>query len=79
MPDESTSRDGEELAVLFRTLWPDGTDWAHVARDDAAWAAFWQPFATLLAPEFVYEDDYLPDYVGETYRGLDGLRRASTG
>jgi hypothetical protein len=33
----------------------------------------------LLAPEFVYEDDVLPDHAGETYRGLDGLRRAWTG
>lgn len=27
-------------------------------------------------PEFVFEDDLLPDHAGETYRGLDGLRRA---
>ncbi len=79
MSEEFTPPDQEELAALFRTTFPDGTDWAHVARDDAAWAAFWQPLAPSLAPDFVYEDNYIPDHVGETYRGLDGMRRASTG
>ena len=27
-------------------------------------------------PEVLYEDDALPDHVGETYRGHDGIRRA---
>ena len=71
--------DEEELAVLFRAGFPDGTDIARVVRDDAMWAAFSQPFAALLDPEFVYEDNYLPDHVGETYRGLDGWRRAWIG
>jgi ketosteroid isomerase-like protein len=31
---------------------------------------------TLMDPEVVYEDDSLPDHVGETYVGHDGLRRA---
>ena len=79
MPDESTPPDQKELAARFRTIFGDGTDIAHVARDDAAWAAFSQLFAAVLAPDFVYEDNYLPDHVGETYRGLDGLRRAWTG
>ncbi len=79
MPDEPMTPEEEELAGLFRTLFPDGTDWAHLARDDAAWAAFSHTVAALLAPEFVYEDDYLPDHVGESYRGIDGLRRAWTG
>jgi hypothetical protein len=48
-------------------------------RDDAAWTAFSRTFATLRAPEFAYEDNILPDHAGETYRGLDGMRRASTG
>ena len=51
----------EEVAAAFRTTLPDGTDWAHVARDDAAWTAFSQAFATLLAPDFAYEDKILPD------------------
>ena len=79
MSEGSTTPDREELAALFRTTFPDGTDWAHLTRDDDAWAAFWQPFVPSLAPDFVYEDNYIPDHVGETYRGLDGLRRASTG
>ncbi len=40
MSDESTTSDEEELAAAFRMGFPDGTDWAHVVRDDAAWAAF---------------------------------------
>lgn len=79
MSDESTTPDQEELAAAFRTIWPDGTDWVQMVRDDAAWASFSQGFAASLAPDFVYEDDYLPDHVGERYRGLDGLRRASRG
>lgn len=75
MADDSTTPDEEELATAFRAVWRDGTDWVHVVRDDAAWAAFWQPFAPLLAPEFLSEDNYLPDHVGETYRGIDGVRR----
>jgi ketosteroid isomerase-like protein len=77
MSDESMTPDQEELAAAFRTIFPDGTDWAHVVRDDAAWAAFSQPLAAVVAPEFVYEDDVLPDHAGEMYHGLDGLRRAS--
>ena len=29
-----------------------------------------------LDPEVVYEDEILPDHVGETYRGADGFRKA---
>jgi ketosteroid isomerase-like protein len=31
---------------------------------------------SLFDPEIVYEDDTLPDHVGETYHGHEGLRRA---
>ena len=31
---------------------------------------------TLIDPEVVYVDDALPDHVGETYIGHNGLRRA---
>ena len=76
MSDESMTPDQEELAAAFRTVFPDGTDWAHLVRDDAAWAAFSRTIATLIAPDYAYEDDILPDHVGETYHGLDGQRRA---
>jgi ketosteroid isomerase-like protein len=33
--------------------------------------------ADLLDPEVAYEDTILPDHVGETYRGPDGVRRAT--
>jgi ketosteroid isomerase-like protein len=79
MSDESMTPAQEELAAALRMVFPDGTDWAHVVRDDAAWEAFSQPLAAVVAPEFVYEDDVLPDHAGETYRGLDGMRRASAG
>lgn len=75
--DEPTTPDEEELAAAFRAVWPDGTDWAHVVRNDVVWAAFSQPLAALVAPDFAYEDNVLPDHAGETYRGVDGLRRAS--
>lgn len=77
MSDESMTPDQEGLAAAFRTTMPDGTDWAHVVRDDAAWETFSRPLAAVVAPEFVYEDEVLPDHAGETYHGLDGLRRAS--
>ena len=79
MSEESTTPDLEELEAAFRTILPDGTDWARVVRDDAAWAAYSQTCAALVAPDFIYEDSALPDHAGETYRGLDGLRRAATG
>jgi len=31
---------------------------------------------SFLDPEIVYEDEILPDHVGETYRGRDGFRKA---
>ena len=31
---------------------------------------------SMLDPEVVYEDDFVPDHAGETYHGHDGLRRA---
>ncbi len=76
MSEESTTPNPAELAALFRAAIPDGTDMAHVARDDAAWATYSQTFATLLAPDFVYEDNEMPDHVGETYRGTEGFRTA---
>ena len=56
-----------------------GSDVARIPRDDVVWAAYSRASAPVYAPEFAYEDDFLPDHVGETYRGLDGLRRAWTG
>lgn len=79
MADGSATPSELELADLFRATFPDGTDWAQVVRDDAAWAAFTQPFTAVIAPDFIYEDSVMPDHAGETYRGLDGLRRASLG
>jgi len=76
MAEESTTPDPEELAALFRTVLPDGTDVAHLVRDNAAWAAYSQAFAPLLTPDFVYEDSEMPDHLGETYRGIEGFRRA---
>lgn len=32
---------------------------------------------SLFDPEMTYEDTILPDHVGETYRGYDGLARAT--
>src|SRR5215510_1754245 len=29
-------------------------------------------------PQVTYEDDFVPDHVGEIYRGLDGMQRAWT-
>ena len=79
MSEEPTAPDLEELEAAFRSILPDGTDWAHVVRDDAAWAVYSQACAALVAPDLVYEDSVLPDHAGETYRGLDGARKAATG
>ena len=45
--------------------------------------AFWEtwntreaPDMSLLDPEVTYEDTILPDHVGETYRGPEGVARA---
>src|SRR6266550_2820305 len=45
--------------------------------------AFWErwtpgepPDLSFLDPDFTYEDTILPDHVGETYRGQEGLLRA---
>lgn len=78
MADESALPDLEELAALVRTAVPDGTDAVQLVRDDAAWAAYSEGFAALLAPDFVYEDSAMPDHAGETYRGTEGYRRAAT-
>jgi ketosteroid isomerase-like protein len=64
--------------MVIRGFQP-GSYVARLPRDDALWAAYSRAGAPVYAPEFAYEDDYLPDHVGETYRGLDGLRRAWTG
>jgi ketosteroid isomerase-like protein len=56
-----------------------GSDFARLPRDDAMWAAWSRACAPAVAAEFAYEDDFLPDHAGETYRGWDGLRRAWTG
>jgi ketosteroid isomerase-like protein len=64
--------------MIIRGFQP-GSDVARIPRDDVVWAAYSRASAPVYAPEFVYEDNFLPDHVGETYRGLDGLRRAWTG
>lgn len=64
--------------LVIRGFQP-GSDVARLPREDALWAAYCRAGAPIYAPDFVYEDDFLPDHVGETYRGLDGLRRAWTG
>ena len=64
--------------MIIRGFQP-GSYVARLPRDDAVWSAYSRAGAPLYAPEFTYEDDFLPDHVGETYRGLDGLRRAWTG
>jgi ketosteroid isomerase-like protein len=76
MAEESTTPDLVELAALFRAALPDGTDVAHIAHDDDAWAAYSQAGAALYTPDFVYEDSVMPDHHGETYRGFEGYRRA---
>jgi ketosteroid isomerase-like protein len=62
--------------AFVRTTTPDGTDLAHLARHDTAWATYSEALIALVAPDFVYEDNVMPDHAGETYRGLEGLRRA---
>jgi hypothetical protein len=76
MSEESTTPDPEELEALHRAALPDGTDVAHIADDDAVWAAFSQAGAALYTPDFIYEDTAMPDHYGETYRGWEGYRRA---
>src|SRR5215207_1094139 len=47
----------------------------------STWEAWTTGDATALAvldSDVVYEDDLLPDHVGETYRGVDGLLKASS-
>ena len=64
--------------MIVRGFQP-GSYAGRLPRDDALWTAYARGGAPVYAPEFAYQDDYLPDHVGETYRGLDGLRRAWTG
>ena len=58
---------------------PAGSDFARIPREDSTWAAYSRGVAPILGREFTYEDDFLPDHAGETYRGVDGLRRAWAG
>ena len=76
MAEEAAIPDPVELEALYRTALPDGTDVAHIAHDDALWAAYSQASAALYTPDFVYEDSVMPDHLGEAYRGFDGYRRA---
>jgi ketosteroid isomerase-like protein len=44
-----------------------------------SWEGWMKGDATALAvfdSDVVFEDDFLPDHVGETYRGVEGLQRA---
>ena len=74
--EESAIPDLAELEALYRTALPDGTDVAHIAHDDAIWDAYTQASAAIYAPDFVYEDNVMPDHHGETYRGFEGYRKA---
>lgn len=65
--------------MVIRAFSMAGPDFARIPREDAIWAAYTRAGAPVYAPEFAYEDDFLPDHVGETYLGPDGLRRAWTG
>jgi ketosteroid isomerase-like protein len=52
----------------------------NVERLRAYWASWEQgavPDFDLLDPEIVFEDDILPDHAGETYRGHEGVARAT--
>ena len=71
-----SDKNAEALLAFIRTTAPDGTDVAHLARHDTAWAAYSEALIELVAPDFVYEDKAMPDHAGETYRGMEGLRRA---
>jgi ketosteroid isomerase-like protein len=71
--DVSSQQNVENLRALFQRAAPDGTDLVQLVHDDAAWAAY----SELLAPDVVYEDNYLPDHAAERYRGLEGYRRAA--
>ena len=42
-----------------------------------SWEKGGVPDFDLLDPEIVFEDDILPDHAGETYRGHEGLARAT--
>ena len=78
MSQESTTPDLGE--ALRRTLGAvTGTDWAHVVRDDTAWAEYLARVTPFFAPDVVIEADpenRSPDMAGQTYRGLEGFRRA---
>lgn len=65
-------------ALLIRAF-PEGPDFVRIGRDEAVWAAYSRASAPLYAPDFAYEDNFLPDHAGEMYRGVDGLRRAWIG
>jgi ketosteroid isomerase-like protein len=65
--------------VILIRVFQLGSYALRLVRDDAVWAAYTRAGAPVYAPEFVYQDDFLPDHVGEMYRGLDGLRRAWAG
>ena len=76
MPEQSASAD--LLLRVFARSASAGSDFVRLPRDDEAWAVYAQAFTPILGPEYAYEDDFLPDHAGETYHGLDGLRRAWT-
>src|SRR5579862_9189282 len=76
VPEESATPD--LLVGAFARALGAGWDFVRIPRDDTAWAAYAEAFTPLLASEYVYEDDIVPDHAGEVFRGLDGLRRAWT-
>jgi ketosteroid isomerase-like protein len=81
--EEPRTTDSEE--ALRRVLEAGSTiDMTHLVRDDTAWAAYSAALTPLVAPDVVFdpwelrgiEESTLPDMAGETYRGLEGFRRA---
>src|SRR2546427_262543 len=63
------AKNGETLRA-FWGQWPDEgwtiEEWRHGEAD-----------LSLLDPEVVYEDNNLPDHIGDTYRGPEGVIRAA--
>jgi ketosteroid isomerase-like protein len=65
--------DVDTLRELFET-WTAGTETRHEARE--AWRRG-DADMSLFDPEVSYDDTVLPDHVGETYHGHEGILRAA--
>jgi ketosteroid isomerase-like protein len=55
----------EENVQIIREMWEEG-----VKGDPTAVPT------SFMDPDVVYEDQFIPDHAGETYRGHDGMQRA---